>query len=53
MTFQWGDTPPLGDEDSTLVPLGTAQAEMISLGDDAASDSGVLADVDADFDAEV
>lgn len=53
MTFQWGDTPPLGDEDSTLVPLGTAQAEMISLGDDAASDIGVLADVDAEFDAEV
>jgi len=60
MTFQWGDTPPLGDDEvPTLVSLNQTEAgEMLkgelSINGDLELSSDVFpADVDADFGTEV
>jgi hypothetical protein len=60
MTFQWGDTPPLGDDEvPTLVSLNQTEAGEMLIGD--LSINGDLelggdvspTDVDSEFDAEV
>ena len=59
MTFQWGGTPFLGDEESTLVPLNQTEAGELGIGDLAINGDLELSgdvsptDVDSEFDAEV